>query len=232
MEYRFHQSSIYPLANQAQGDFASSHQPAPHANHIPSPRPSSYAEPNLRQPDGRKSLVQPFRPNQNISNQLFQPQNPKGSRASSVAPPPQGHAGVRGNIDFTIPRHQSVPPSPVPHQRPAQYAASGAGASGYGSQPPLQGFQPPPQGFIPSPRRPQNPTQGFQPSPRGFQPSAQESQPSPQRFIPPSPMQARPDTVSRTDLQPRSETSFANDANIPKPPVVKRTGAFIIDADE
>ncbi|KFZ06923.1 hypothetical protein V501_06957 [Pseudogymnoascus sp. VKM F-4519 (FW-2642)] len=232
MEYRSRHSSISPLANQAQGNFASSIQPAPQGNHISPPRPPSYAEPNLRQPDGRKSLVQPFRPSQNISNQLFQPQNPQGSRASSVAPPPQGHTGVRGNINFTIPRHQSVPPSPVPRQRPAQYAVSGAGASGYDSQPSLQGFQPPPQGFIPSPRGPQNPTQGFQPSPQGFLPSAQGSQPSPQRFLPPSPMQARPDTISRTDLQPRSETSFANDANIPKPPVVKRTGPFIIDDDE
>ncbi|OBT72472.1 hypothetical protein VF21_08507 [Pseudogymnoascus sp. 05NY08] len=35
-----------------------------------------------------------------------------------------------------------------------------------------------------------------------------------------------------TDVQPRSETNFANQANIPKLPAVKRTGPFIFDDDE
>ncbi|OBT84077.1 hypothetical protein VE02_07041 [Pseudogymnoascus sp. 03VT05] len=44
-------------------------------------------------------------------------------------------------------------------------------------------------------------------------------------------MQARPDPILQTDAQPRSETSFANQANIRKLPIVKR-GPFIFDDDE
>lgn len=45
-------------------------------------------------------------------------------------------------------------------------------------------------------------------------------------------MQARPGTLLQTAVQPRSETSVANQANIQKLPVGKRTGPFILDDDE
>jgi hypothetical protein len=45
-------------------------------------------------------------------------------------------------------------------------------------------------------------------------------------------MQARPGTILQTAVQPRIESSFTNQANVQKLPVVKRTGPFILDEDE
>lgn len=45
-------------------------------------------------------------------------------------------------------------------------------------------------------------------------------------------MQARPNTILQTKVQPGGKTSFANEANIQKRPVMKRSGPFIIDDDE
>ncbi|OBT64695.1 hypothetical protein VE03_05867 [Pseudogymnoascus sp. 23342-1-I1] len=208
-EYPCRLPSISHLTSQTPGNYASSHQsPPPQSNHMTPSRPSLYTDSDLRQPDVRKSLARPYRPGENTPRQLFQPQDPRGSRASSVAPP-QGHAGIRSGMKFTSPRYQTVPPLAVDHQRPAQYAASEAGALAHSSQSPPEGFQR---------------SQGIQDSP----PKLQRPPPA----LQPSPMTAHSYTMPQTGAQPRSETGFVNAANSQKIPVVKRTGPFIIDDDE
>ncbi|KFZ25466.1 hypothetical protein V502_00070 [Pseudogymnoascus sp. VKM F-4520 (FW-2644)] len=201
------------FASPTQGNYASSRQSTPQRNHMSPLRASPHTESDLWQPESRKSLAKPFHPGQNTSGQLLQPQIPRGSRASSVAPS-QAHTG--NHIEFTNPRYHSVPHLPAAHERSVQYAVSGAGALGQSSQPSTQKFQP---------------SQGFQQAPQRFQHSSQGLQHSPQR-LQPSPMQARPNTILQTEVQPGGKTSFANEANIQKRPVLKRNGPFIIDDDE
>ncbi|KAL5351148.1 hypothetical protein ACLOAV_002999 [Pseudogymnoascus australis] len=118
--------------------------------------------------------------------------------------------GTHSGMEFTSPRYQSVPPLPAANQWSAQYAASEAGPLGRISQPSPQGPQRFPQGI-------QHSSQGFPRSSQGLQPS---------------PMEARPNIIPQTGVQPRSETGFGNAANIQTFPAAKRTWPFIFDEDE
>ncbi|KFY53593.1 hypothetical protein V496_07459 [Pseudogymnoascus sp. VKM F-4515 (FW-2607)] len=209
LEYFSQPPSTSHLASQTHSNYSGSHQAGPpHRNNMSPSRSSPYAGSDLRQSE-RKSLARPFRPGQNIPEQVFEPHDPRGSRASSVAPP-QGYSGTHSGMEFTSPRYQSVPPLPAANQRSAQYAASEAGPLGRISQPSPQGPQRFPQGI-------QHSSQGFPRSSQGLQPS---------------PMEARPNIIPQTGVQPRSETGFGNAANIQTFPAAKRTWPFIFDEDE
>ncbi|KFY22216.1 hypothetical protein V493_06765 [Pseudogymnoascus sp. VKM F-4281 (FW-2241)] len=207
VEYHSRITLTSESASQRQGNYTSSYQSTPQRNYASPSRSSPYAIPDYRQSGGRESLSNTFHP-QNSSRQPFQPQISRGSRASSVAAL-QEHTGNQNDMKFTTSRYQSVP-LPAAHQRSGQYAVSGVGTSGQSSQYPSQGIQRTPQGLQPSSQR-------FQHSPQGFQPS---------------PIQSHPDATQKSVIQSRSETSFANEVNNRKLPVVKRTGPFIIDDDE
>ncbi|KFY07484.1 hypothetical protein V492_07099 [Pseudogymnoascus sp. VKM F-4246] len=114
----------------------------------------------------------------------------------------QGQADIRKGMALATPRYQSVPPSPATQE-------PGSGSFRHSLQPSPQKPQPL--------RERQKLSQGFQASAEGFQPS---------------PMQTRPNTILQNDLHPRGQTNFAHELNIPKLPIVKRNGPFIIDDDE